>query len=232
MKDYSEAISEEARHFCPAGRCPGVVLGCGSASNRRARRRPHLFGVNRFIPSAQRRCASLDVHSSRSAQKLPLIDPTCFTCQSLGVPILQNTRHERFAQLVASGKHSDMEAFKQAGYADESAHQNACRLRANESVAARIEELRARNAEKCQLSRDEAVRYLVEILKTPIAEVTADHRLAQSYEFRRLTRQDSRRPGLSARQSAPLEESSPQGKPRRIPPSRATPNIQPESDEA
>ena len=74
-----------------------------------------------------------------------------------------------------------MEAFKQAGYADESAHQNACRLRANESVAARIEELRARNAEKCQLSRDEAVQYLVEILKTPIGEVTADHRLAQSY---------------------------------------------------
>ena len=39
-----------------------------------------------------------------------------------------------------------------------------------------------RNAEKCQLSRDEAVQYLVEILKTPIGEVTADHRLAQSYD--------------------------------------------------
>ena len=96
------------------------------------------------------------------------------------MPILQNARHERFAQLVASGKHSDIEAFKQAGYADESAHQNACRLRANESVAARIEELRARNAEKSQLSRDEAVQYLVEILKTPIGEVTAEHRLAKS----------------------------------------------------
>jgi Terminase small subunit len=77
-----------------------------------------------------------------------------------------------------------MEVFRQAGHADESAHQNACRLRANESVAARIAELRARNAEKCQLSRDEAVQYLVEILKTPITEVTADHRLAQSYDAR------------------------------------------------
>ena len=55
-------------------------------------------------------------------------------------------------------------------------------LRANESVSARIEELRARNAEKCQLSRDQAVQYLVEILKTPIGEVTVDHRLAQSYD--------------------------------------------------
>ena len=42
--------------------------------------------------------------------------------------------------------------------------------------------MRAKNAEKCQLSRDEAVQYLVEILKTPIGEVTADHRLAQSYD--------------------------------------------------
>jgi hypothetical protein len=57
-----------------------------------------------------------------------------------------------------------------------------CSVRDNESVAARIEELRARNAEKCQLSRDEAVQYLVEILKTPVGEVTADHRLAQSYD--------------------------------------------------
>ena len=81
-----------------------------------------------------------------------------------------NARHERFAQVVVNGKRSDMEAFKQAGYADESAHQNAYRLWANESVAARIEELRARNAEKSQLSRDEAVQYLVEILKTRIGE--------------------------------------------------------------
>jgi hypothetical protein len=42
---------------------------------------------------------------------LPFIDPAWLTCQSLGVPILNNSRHERFAQLVANGKHSDMEAF-------------------------------------------------------------------------------------------------------------------------
>ena len=32
------------------------------------------------------------------------------------------------------------------------------------------------------MARAEAVQYLVEILKTPIGEVTADHRLAQSYD--------------------------------------------------
>jgi hypothetical protein len=35
---------------------------------------------------------------------------------------------------------------------------------------------------KHRFDRDEAVQYLVEILKTPIGEVTADHRLAQSYD--------------------------------------------------
>jgi Terminase small subunit len=74
-----------------------------------------------------------------------------------------------------------MEAFRLVGYS-ETGKGNAARLRDIKSVAARIEELRARNAEKCQLSRDEVIQYLVEILKTPIAEVTADHRLAQSYE--------------------------------------------------
>jgi hypothetical protein len=34
----------------------------------------------------------------------------------------------------------------------------------------------------CFYHSHEAVQYLVEILKTPIGEVTADHRLAQSYD--------------------------------------------------
>ena len=85
-------------------------------------------------------------------RSLPLIDPTWLTCQSLGVPILNSSRHERFAQLVASGKYSDMEAFRQAGYSASSAQQNAHRLSENEGVKARTEELRARNSEKCQLS--------------------------------------------------------------------------------
>src|SRR4029450_6168622 len=56
-------------------------------------------------------------------RSLPFIDPTWLTCQSLGVPILNNARHERFAQLVASGKHSDMEGFRQAGHAGEGARE-------------------------------------------------------------------------------------------------------------
>ncbi|HEY5741571.1 MAG TPA: terminase small subunit [Terrimicrobiaceae bacterium] len=75
-----------------------------------------------------------------------------------------------------------MEAFKRAGYSASSAQQNAHRLSENEGVKARIAELRAQNAEKCEMERAQAVQYLVEILKTPIGDVTADHRLAQSYD--------------------------------------------------
>ena len=52
----------------------------------------------------------------------------------------------------------------------------------NDNVAARIEELRARNAEKCQLSKDQAIQYLVDILKTPIGVVTVDHQLGQTFD--------------------------------------------------
>ena len=51
--------------------------------------------------------------------------------------------------------------------------------RRNRSRLARLLSRSQRN--RWELS-DEAVQYLVEILKTPIGEVTVDHRLAQSYD--------------------------------------------------
>jgi hypothetical protein len=96
--------------------------------------------------------------------------------------MLKNPRQEHFCQLVASGMFSQAEAFRKAGYAEKGAKENASRLMTNDNVAARIEELRARNAEKCQLSKDQAIQYLVDILKTPIGVVTVDHQLAQTYD--------------------------------------------------
>ena len=76
---------------------------------------------------------------------------------------LKNPRHERFAQLVASGIAANA-AFTQVGY---KAPQNSPRLRSNELVAKRIEELHVRNerkAEMAALSRDELIGYLAEII--------------------------------------------------------------------
>jgi hypothetical protein len=77
---------------------------------------------------------------------------------------LRNPKHERFAQLVASGMTAQA-AFTQAGY---KAPQNSPRLRNNELVAKRIEELQARNerkAEMAALTRDELVGILTDIVK-------------------------------------------------------------------
>ena len=79
------------------------------------------------------------------------------------MPTLKNPRHEKFAQLVASGITAQA-AFTQAGY---NAPQNAPRLRSNELVAKRIEELQERNerkAEMAALSRDELIGILAEIV--------------------------------------------------------------------
>ena len=79
------------------------------------------------------------------------------------MPVLDNPRHERFAQLVASGTAANA-AFTQVGY---KAPQNSPRLRNNELVAKRIAELQTRNerkAEMAALTRDELVRLLTEIV--------------------------------------------------------------------
>jgi hypothetical protein len=79
------------------------------------------------------------------------------------MPTLRNPKHEKFAQLVASGMTAQA-AFTQAGY---KAAQNSPRLRNNELVAKRIEELQLRNqrkAEMAALSRDELIKILSEVV--------------------------------------------------------------------
>jgi hypothetical protein len=80
------------------------------------------------------------------------------------MPTLRNPKHEKFAQLVASGMTAQA-AFTRAGYPSP---QNAPRLRNNELVAKRVEELQARNerrAELAALSRDELIGILTEIVQ-------------------------------------------------------------------
>ena len=79
------------------------------------------------------------------------------------MPTLRNPKHEKFAQLVASGMTAQA-AFTQAGY---NAPQNSPHLRNNELVAKRIDELQARSekrAEMAALSRDELINILSEIV--------------------------------------------------------------------
>jgi terminase small subunit-like protein len=65
------------------------------------------------------------------------------------VPIIKNTRHEKFAQELATGK-SASEAYVLAGY--KPSRKNASRLRTNEDIAARIAELQGSAARSTQIT--------------------------------------------------------------------------------
>ena len=56
------------------------------------------------------------------------------------MPILRNTRHEQFAQLIAAGKNTS-EAYVCAGFSEKGAKASAHRLLARPQVAARVDEL-------------------------------------------------------------------------------------------
>lgn len=75
------------------------------------------------------------------------------------MPILTNSRHERFAQELASGKTED-EAYRIAGYKPDRG--NASRLTANDSVQARVAELQGRVAQGVVLTKQWVIERLIE----------------------------------------------------------------------
>ena len=91
------------------------------------------------------------------------------------MPILENPRHERFAQLRASGKTGSDSyraiAGKDARYADVRADQ----LMKMPGVRERIEELKADASAKCSLSREAYIKSLVEMYESKPSEASMDN---------------------------------------------------------
>ena len=65
------------------------------------------------------------------------------------MPVLPNPRHEAFAQALAKGKSAD-EAYALAGFKPNRG--NATRLKANESIRARVAELQERGAKRVEVT--------------------------------------------------------------------------------
>lgn len=82
---------------------------------------------------------------------------------------LANPRHERFAQELAKGKTAD-EAYQEAGYAENRG--NATRLKANESVAARVVELQERGAVRVELTLADIIAELDEARRAALTAPT------------------------------------------------------------
>ena len=75
------------------------------------------------------------------------------------MPVLTNSRHEKFAQELAAGQ-SAIEAYKRAGYNPN--YGNCIRLKANERVAARVAELQKRGAARAEVTIASLVQELDE----------------------------------------------------------------------
>ena len=87
--------------------------------------------------------------------------------------VLQNPRHEKFAQGVSSGL-TAAEAYRKAGYREASAKHNATRLRDNEVVTRRIAEIQAENERKSEMNRDELISIVVRFIRNDRLEVWPD----------------------------------------------------------
>jgi phage terminase small subunit len=79
----------------------------------------------------------------------------CTSATSGFMPILPNTRHEAFAQALATGMTADA-AYQEAGYKPN--RHNAGRLKTNEHIKARVGELVAASAERTGVTLDRVLR--------------------------------------------------------------------------
>jgi phage terminase small subunit len=78
---------------------------------------------------------------------------------------LDNARHERFAQGLAEGRTAD-EAYQLAGF--EANRGNACRLKANEHVQARVDEILEAAGERVEITK---ARVLAELGKIGFSDI-------------------------------------------------------------
>ena len=83
------------------------------------------------------------------------------------MPILQNQRHEKFAQELATGK-SATEAYCLAGF--KPSRQNAARLKTNDDINARVFELQQAAAKSCEISLESVCRELDQAIEVARAK--------------------------------------------------------------
>lgn len=102
------------------------------------------------------------------------------------MPVLANTRHERFAQLLASGKTAD-EAYSEAGYSANRG--NATTLKAKQSVRDRVAEMQSKAAARTEITIDKltdmltADRELARELGQASAAVSAVEKIGRLHGF-------------------------------------------------
>lgn len=105
------------------------------------------------------------------------------------MPILDNPKWERFAQLRAQGTTID-EAFVQAGYSRNRG--NAARLNANESVVARVKELLGAHEERVSVTKSRVIEELARMGFANMVDYISTTSTGEAYvDLSRLTREQA-----------------------------------------
>lgn len=96
-----------------------------------------------------------------------------------------NPKQEKFCQLYATTGHAT-QSYLGAGYAANQkprvAEANASRLLSKASIQKRLAELRNEVAKESLLTRSDIIKYLCEVITTPINAVDGDSRLTQELQ--------------------------------------------------
>lgn len=93
------------------------------------------------------------------------------------MPVLKNSRHEKFAQLLAEGKSAD-EAYVEAGYKKN--RHNAAALAREEHISTRLQELQDKAAERTLVTIESLTDELEEARAIAIAEKQSSAAVAAS----------------------------------------------------
>ena len=102
------------------------------------------------------------------------------------MPVLKNARHERFAQIVASGK-TQADAYRTVFPSSRKWKDSAVHVKGSElagKVKGRIDELLQAKADDGIATREELARFLTKTVRTPVGDVDDKSDLAQEVEVR------------------------------------------------
>jgi hypothetical protein len=97
------------------------------------------------------------------------------------VPKLRSIKHEQFCQHVARGL-SYAEAYRRVSGNNRNADVHSDEWMKCRGVEGRINELRAENDRKSEMTRDELLAFYAEVIRTPADSVPARSRIVQAYE--------------------------------------------------
>ena len=97
------------------------------------------------------------------------------------MPVLKSVRDERFAQYVAAAV-SLSEAYRRVTGKTANADVHGREFMRKHGMKARVAEIKAENAAKCEMSKEEYRAYLIAAMKTPAGQIGPDHQFCQIYK--------------------------------------------------